>query len=170
MGARASVCLYSERDEYARENHSPHRRQRRPERMFSEAALETGHRAPPRGLHRVRCIAMRGFVQVPILHVRLRIPKGRVHPVHLKSKRAAFEPLPSTLGPRLHTDLSQAAVPRSLRFVCRSQTFDIDSLRATRRRQTATHGPQRSERGPKTSDPSDLRDPCFAVKGSMLSR
>ena len=69
---------------------------------------------------------------------------------------AASDVRPNTSGPLLHAVLLQTAERRSFRCVYGSQTFDLDSPRATRHRQTVAHGPQRPEHGPKTSDTSDL--------------
>lgn len=72
-------------------------------------------------------------------------------------------------GPSRHVVLSQSAECHGVGCVCRCQTSDVDRPTPARHRQTVARGPQRPERGPKTSDPSELRGPSFAVKDSTLT-
>lgn len=94
--------------------------------------------------------------------------RHRARTAHVGPTYAVIGPRGGTSGAMPRAYSQRIAERRGFRCVCRSQTFDFGSVRSTLRRQTAARGPQRPECGPKTSDPSALRGPCFAVKHPKL--
>ena len=98
-----------------------------------------------------------GFFHLPILCTEPPGSNGRAHPMQLGPMRATFNRGPSTSASLPCAVSPQRVECRSFTYGCRSQTFDLDSPRATRYRQTVAHGPQRPELGPQTLDVAPLR-------------